>query len=287
MTHHDLDPRDELASAHLDGRTTPDQAAEIEADPELRARVAAMAAVRDALRAPVVVDPAARERAIEAALAAAAPRSQGEATVADLSAVAARRRVPSRRLRILGIAAVLALLALALPLLAQLGDDSSDQDMAATAPDAPERSSDDAAGAGGDAAEEAGEDGEAEAGAPSAEAYDATAGAADLPDAGDLGTFDDPAALTERVESLLVDRDESGPAPATSSSRQLGGSGSSCRDQAEGAGEAGSAIVLVATAVLDDLDVELTVVARPDDRRTMTVAAAETCEPVLTTDVTP
>jgi hypothetical protein len=112
---HDLD---ELASAHLDGTTTPDEAARIAADPELQARVRALQAARDAVRAPVPADPDRREAALAAALAAF-----------DQDAIrrpADRRVVPhsSRTtLRVLGAAAVVALLALLIPVLGTGGDD--------------------------------------------------------------------------------------------------------------------------------------------------------------------
>ena len=43
---HDLD---ELASAHLDGATSPEEAALVDADPALQARVEELRAVRDAV----------------------------------------------------------------------------------------------------------------------------------------------------------------------------------------------------------------------------------------------
>ncbi|MGE3618876.1 MAG: hypothetical protein AB7L84_00315 [Acidimicrobiia bacterium] len=70
----DLDPRDELASAYLDGALSAEEAAAVEADDDLLARVAAMRAVAAALRSlpPVDHDDSAREQAIAAALAATA-----------------------------------------------------------------------------------------------------------------------------------------------------------------------------------------------------------------------
>jgi hypothetical protein len=68
MTDDALDPRDELASAHLDGATTPDEAAQVAGDEDLEARVAAFAASREAVRAVGgPVDEARREAAIAAA----------------------------------------------------------------------------------------------------------------------------------------------------------------------------------------------------------------------------
>ena len=282
----DLDPRDALASAHLDGLTTAEESARIAADPDLHARVAALEAVRAALRAPVPIDDAARERAISAALAAVGPQPAG-ATVTELSAVAARRAAPSRALRIVGIAAALVLLAVTVPLLARMGGDSSD-DEAATAADDPQGA--------GEAAEEAAEadDGAVGGGAaPSssaqADAYragdesTATRGVAEV---GSLGRFDDPDALAARVAELLGDTDLSAPQPATSSSPERASTEGTCAGEAEGAGEAGASVVLVGSAVLEGRAVEITVVERADGRRTLTVAdGAASCDVVLTTDV--
>ena len=57
------DPLDDLASAHLDGLTSPDDAARIEGDPALAERVAAFGEVRELLRAPVAIDARRREAA--------------------------------------------------------------------------------------------------------------------------------------------------------------------------------------------------------------------------------
>jgi hypothetical protein len=100
----DLDPRDELASAHLDGEATADEAAQVAADPDLAARVAALAAVRDAVATDGgPVDAARRDQAIAAALAAS-----GGGTVVALDA--ARRRA-RRRVQLAGVAAALVIAA--------------------------------------------------------------------------------------------------------------------------------------------------------------------------------
>ena len=59
----DPDPRlDDILSAHLDGEATAVQGARIESDPALTARLAELAAVRDAIRAdPPTVDDVTRE----------------------------------------------------------------------------------------------------------------------------------------------------------------------------------------------------------------------------------
>jgi hypothetical protein len=284
----DLDPRDALASAHLDGLTTAEEAARIAADADLRARVAALEAVRAALRAPVPTDEAARERAISAALAAAAVEPAG-ATVTDLSAVAARRATPSRVLRIVGVAAALVLLALAVPLLAQMGGDSADDETAsvADAPEGPDQATeeraeaDDGAAAGGGAPST-----QAQVGADAYSAGDESAAEGGLAEVGSLGRFDDADALAARVAELLGDEGLSGPRPATSSSPERASTGGACAGEAEGASEAGASVILVGSAVLEGREVRVTVVERADGRRTLTAAdGAASCAAVLTTDL--
>jgi hypothetical protein len=120
------DPNDdEIASAHLDGATTAEERARVDGDPELQARVAALGAVRGAVHEPVPVDPAARDAAIAAALAAfdaegAAAEASSGATVTP---IAPRRSLSPAALKVVGAAAVLALLALLVPRLAGSGDD--------------------------------------------------------------------------------------------------------------------------------------------------------------------
>src|SRR3546814_18062176 len=85
MTHPDphdpygpLDPADELASAHVDGMTTREEAARIEADPNLQRRVGEMEAVQDAVWATSApIDHDTRERAIAAALGDFDPEHEG------------------------------------------------------------------------------------------------------------------------------------------------------------------------------------------------------------------
>ena len=124
--HHDPD---DLASAHLDRATTPDEAARIAADPVLQARVDALRAVRAAVQQPVDADPEAREAALAAALAAfdeeLAPSVARPATVTPI--IPRRGLSPTAR-RVLGAAAVVAVLALLVPLLAQSTDDDSSGD---------------------------------------------------------------------------------------------------------------------------------------------------------------
>ena len=135
MTDHD--PLDDLASAHLDGATSPEEAARIAADPALQARVDALRAVRAAVGATPSVDPVRRDAAIAAALAAFEDAGREDtdgrprAPVTSLTEVAARRGPSTRMLRLVGAAAVVLLLAALVPLVASLelsSDDDSAQD---------------------------------------------------------------------------------------------------------------------------------------------------------------
>ena len=116
---------DEIASAHLDGATSPEEAALVAGDPALQARVEALRAVREAMRDEPAVDAARRDAAIAAAIAAldedadAAP-GMGTAPIVPL---ASRRRLSPTAVRVLGAAAVFVLLALLVPLLRNLGDE--------------------------------------------------------------------------------------------------------------------------------------------------------------------
>ena len=138
------EPLDELASAYLDGATTPVEAARVEADPELLARVEALRAVRVALTVAPLVDDERREQSIAAALAAYDEQHQvpsSAAALGSLTPLTSRRRGPSPRAwRVVGAAAAVAALAALVPLLASLSSDTSSDD-SATAPVA-----DDAAG---------------------------------------------------------------------------------------------------------------------------------------------
>jgi hypothetical protein len=130
MTSHD-DHRDELASAYLDGELTPSEAALVEADPALLARVEVLRAVADEVATPAAPAPAAaRDSAILAALderdrLRRAPTSARRSpTVAPI-----RRRRSAGTLRALAAAAVvLAVLAL-VPLIGSL-DGADDADVA-------------------------------------------------------------------------------------------------------------------------------------------------------------
>jgi hypothetical protein len=243
---HDLD---ELASALLDGESSPEDAARLADDPALRARVTARAeelrTVREALTELPPVDPARRERAIVAALDAF-----DEPPTATVTPLAPRRGLSPRAVRALGAAAVVLLLALMVPLLLNRdsGDDEASFESTGAAlgtTTAPHQLSEDdgataapqeASGTGGDAGESAG-------------------GAS-----GDLGTFDDLDALAAAVAS--------------------GGARADDRDFSVDAGPrcGPTADSIVLFANVDGTAVEVHVRTAGDGTRTMTVRDRGTCE---------
>lgn len=280
------DPLEALASAHLDGDTTEAEAARVAGDPELAARVAALAAVRTALRAdPGPVDAARREQSILAALAAFdqddAAGAASDPTARRHHPVAARiprRGISRRQLQLVGAAAVAVLLALAVPLLARLGSDRSDDlatsglDESSTAVDQRASTEDAAGGAHADAPR-------------SAEAY-ATSG--------ELGSFDDLAALTVAVRSAIaaagvVPPPTSTPtptAPAVGSSEGDSdtdtAADTAAADCGTAPGEAGPT-VLSAVAALDGRPVLVSVHERPTGAQELVVVDAADCSVVSTT----
>lgn len=184
-----LDPLDELASDHLDGRTTAAEAERVATDPELAARVEALQAVRSALRAEVQGDARTREAAITAALAAYDDELLQERTsaLAPVRAPATGRAPTRRTFQLVAIAAALVLLALAVPLLADLDRSDDAQDTAATALD-----EDSSTESGADLEISPPQPAEDSASGGAAEAYRAT-----VPE--DLGAFDDLDALQAAV----------------------------------------------------------------------------------------
>jgi hypothetical protein len=119
---------DELASAHLDGATSPEEAALVASDPALQARVEELRVVRDAIRESPAVDPARRDAAIAAALDAFDDAAAPGVPAAPVTALAPRRAPTPTLVRVLGVAAVFVLLALlAVPLLGNLGDGGDDE----------------------------------------------------------------------------------------------------------------------------------------------------------------
>jgi hypothetical protein len=121
------DARDELASAYLDGEATPAERAQVEADPQLMARVGELGAVRSALAAPVEApDAATRERALAAATAAGVPPA---ATVTRID----RGRPRRRGLAVLGAAAAV-IVAILVAVVATRSADHSTTSSATVAP---------------------------------------------------------------------------------------------------------------------------------------------------------
>jgi hypothetical protein len=106
------DELDELASAYLDGEVTPDERAQVDADPDLVARVGELRAVRSALAAPPgQPDASTRERALAAARAEASARAAAGATMGTVASI--ERRRSRRALAVIGAVAA-AVIAIAL-----------------------------------------------------------------------------------------------------------------------------------------------------------------------------
>lgn len=196
------DDRDELASAHLDGQTSPEEDARIAREPDLQARVDAFRAVARQVGEPVAAAPEeARDAAITAAITAAIDAAHDEAPARDHPGqVLPHRRGPARWLAV--AAAVLVALALVPALgLLDAGTDSSD-DMAADASgDEPtaESAEDADDGAGAYSADAELDDGSDQSGVPEQESL-----AAPLADAGaelvELGPVADLDALDARLD---------------------------------------------------------------------------------------
>jgi len=268
----------ELASAHLDGATTADEAARVEADPQLRAAVAELAAVRQAVRGlEAPVDPARRDAAIAAAVAAFAAERRAPA-VAPLAERRARRDrigwAQGRSVRWLAVAAAAALVALAVPRLGGLDseeDDSASSSLEATADDlgtAREESS--AAATGG-----AGDDGVATDSFEAATSAPAGAGTGTVVA---LGDFTD---VTE-LEAAVVDHmgaSASGPEGVTSSTLSAPSAAAPCTEQVLAASAEDGPVVLVleATATLAGEPVEVVVTERDDGRRRLHVLSGADC----------
>jgi hypothetical protein len=224
---HRPDP-DDLASALLDGLLDADEAEEARRDPAVVARVAALAAARDALATPPPPpDAAGRERAISAAMSAfdaetsaadddatatdaspsAPPRTFEPATPLPRRASAraggrghGRRAAPSEHwARWLGVAAAVVLVVAGVSLLAR-GDGSGDEDTAAE----DTSSGDGGAGSEAEAPAEAGES-----------ADESTAGRLASGDVLDLGAAESPDALADRALSTLAAERGLADVPAT------------------------------------------------------------------------
>jgi len=267
------DRRDDLASGLLDG-TLPDEAAgAARRDPAVTARVAELAAARDRLRQVPPPDPAARDRAVAAALAAFDPAADRD-RVADLAS--ARQRRAAGAPRWLGAAAAAVAVVAAVAGLAVMAGDSQDEDQATSSESLSDEAGDQEASseaADDSAADAAGEDGGAGSAAP-----DATLAAG-----GDLGSFTDAAALVDRVAAELggggfsVDQDaprtQESPAPAPGTGcAQASLPPAARRDGASFVGTAEVAGTLVDVWVVPDPDAG-------DELRVVAVSAA--CEAVV------
>lgn len=188
------DHLDELASAHLDGATSPVEAAALAAAPDGELRVERLGAVRAQVQDVGPIDPTARDAAITAALAAATSPS----AVTSLASVRAGRAMSRTTRSVIGAVAAVVLLALVIPVIGRLGasDDAQTASEQTTARDA----------AGG------------EAGAPSSTGDAATADGAASPTTTttasarlDLGSFTTLAALLDAAEaSATLGQDQGG-----------------------------------------------------------------------------
>lgn len=258
MTDHH-DPLTELASAHLDGETSPEEDARLLADPAATARLDRLAATREAIRSelPAVAEER-RDAAIQAALAAY--DASGHSVVTPITA-AASRRGPTRTLALVGAAAALALLALLVPLLGRLDDGSRDQVAGPEAASDALRAGDSAGGTGSDGGASTLEDPVSEgAFAPPASSSD-------------LGSFDDLPSLTDAVRAELA-APESTQAPASSGGN--GGGTPICPDDPDADG----VVVYRALAVLDGRAVVAYVREDPDGGRTLVVLDRQDCSAV-------
>jgi len=271
------DPLDELASAHLDGATTEEEAARIAADPELQARVEELRVARDALQTAVApVDPARRDAAVAAALAAFheadATDRPATARVTSLADVASRRRSPGLALRVLGAAAVLVLVALLVPLLAgEGGDDAETADASREDADLEETAGD------------AFDDGSEAPAQPESGTASEAAGGTDAPTTtraalydlvGPLGSFEDVDAL-----AAAITREQGALLETTEGVSDLG-----CV-QPRDAAFSSSRVVIAADAIVAGEPVEVVVATEEDGARRMTVLRADSCTVLATRDL--
>lgn len=265
----DPDHLDELASAHLDGTTSPEEAAQVAADPALQARVDELRAVRAAVGALPPVDAARRDAAIAAALAAFEEGDSGAedgpaAGVTSLAAVAARRGPSPRALRLVGVAAAVVLLAALVPLLGRLGS-SDDAETATRGQTFEETGSSISDGATSDA-------GSAPLAGSTVPEGTTTASAAAPPT--DLGRFDDLAALVAAVDARAAQ--EIG--DALTGLEAGSDSGDGCLSERSTQARAnGARTIGAATATVAGDDVVALIVTDANGGRTLQVFLAETC----------
>ncbi|MET0727263.1 MAG: hypothetical protein ABWZ76_03080 [Acidimicrobiales bacterium] len=281
MTDHDPNHElDELASAHLDGLSTPAEAARIDADPALQARVAAMATARQAVAAGgAPVDPVRRQRAIDAALEAfdAGIHQEGrppEAGVTSLIDVAAKRTgASSRTLRLLA-AAVVAVLAISVPLLARLADGDSDDEQETAALEADVDSTVDRESA---AIETTGGEEPAEAGPDLAEDAAASESSGDRSStpvrAGLLGSFEDLDELAAALRPVPVGTT----GEPTSTAPGFEATPASCTDERLALAAGDTVLVLTGQATLGGRAVEVVVYAEPGREPRLRVLDSSDC----------
>ena len=280
------DPRDpdDLASALLDGLLSDDEAAAARRDPAVAARVAELAAVRDAVRRPPRgPDPAARERGLAAALAAYDSPDEADEPGGGVSSMrggrpagpaAPRPDAPGRphgtaHRRWLTAAAV-ALVLVGVGLLARNWDTDNGDDTSTAASESSEEGDESSsiadAGGGTDQSVPPG---------------DGSSGATV-----DLGDVDSPAALAERARVILAggSSDESGGAPGGEAESGQGTAAAAppvarsaaCADdaQAERLAAGGEPVVLRGRASLDGQPVDVWVVGAGGDERVVAVDAS-------------
>jgi hypothetical protein len=262
MTDPTFDPRDELASAQLDGELTAEEAARATGDPEVARRLTAFDAVRTAVRADVPVDGGRRDAAVAAALAAfddAAVEGPG----GSLTPISAARSGRLRWAKAVGVAAAVALLAAVAPLLLD-GDD--DADTTATQQDL-----DDAAGRDRTAAEDAAPLLESEAPAAGSGGAVGDAGTAALSAAlPDLGPHADLPSLRAAVQVRAFALSD---APPTDPAVVPSPAGRDCLARTSDlVGATGRTIAYTATAVVAERPVVVVVGVDDAGGRTLVVA---------------
>jgi hypothetical protein len=278
------DPRDpdDLASALLDGLLSDDEAAVARRDPAGAARLAELAAVRDAVRRPPPgPDPAARERGLAAALAAY--DSPDEADQPSDGAVSPMRvgrpardtaprpdapwRPHGRAHRRWLTAAAVVLVVVGVGILARNWDTGGSDDSAAS-----DRESSSEGGESNAAAEGGGDTDES-----------APPGDGTLLAIVDLGDVDSASALAERARVVLAEGFSDTPSAAPGGDSESGQGQSSadaqpaaCADdaQAERLAAGTEAVVLRGRASLDGRPVDVWVVGASGDERVVAVDAS-------------